>query len=51
MSFLIKDHELLEKYDEIWRKSEQQHQKKGVIVSLYNKIYLETNIKSYKVKN
>ena len=37
MSFLIKDDELLEKYNEIWEKVKKKYQEKNLIVNQYTK--------------
>ena len=44
MSFLIRNDELLEKHNRIWKKRQQQYQKE------FNKKYLKTKIKSYNRK-
>ena len=35
MSFFMKDKNLLEKYNEIWKKSQQHYQKRNLTVNLY----------------
>ena len=50
MSFLIKDDELLEKYNEIWEKVKNIIKKKIDTELLYNEKYLKTKIKSYNGK-
>ena len=46
MSFLIKDDELLEKFNEIWRKIKNSIKKKFDSEPLYNEKYLKAIIKS-----
>ena len=50
MSFLIKDDELLEKYNEIWEKVKNIIKKKFDTELLYSEKYLKTKIKSYNGK-
>ena len=50
MSFLIKDNELLEKYNKIWDKVSNRIKKGFGIESVYNEKYLKTKIKSYEGK-
>ena len=50
MSFLIKDHELLEKYNEIWEKVKTGIKKELDNESAYNETYLKAKIKSYNGK-
>ena len=47
MSFLLKDDELLEKYNEIWEKVKNIIKKEFDSESVYNEKYLKTKIKSY----
>ena len=47
MSFLIKDHKLLEKYNEIWEKVEIIIKKEFGSEPLYNEKYLKAKIKSF----
>ena len=46
MSFLIKDDELLEKYDEIWEKVKTSIKKEFDSEPVYNEKYLKAKIKS-----
>ena len=48
--FLIKEENLLEKYNEIWKKSQQHYQIKFDSKTVYNEKYLKTKIKSYNRK-
>ena len=48
MSFLIKDDELLEKYDEIWEKLKNSIKKEFDCEPVYNEKNLKAKIKSYK---
>ena len=50
MSYLIKDDESLEKYNEIWKKVKSSIKKEFDNEPVYNEQYLKTKIKSYKVK-
>ena len=50
MSVLIKDDELLEKYNEIWEKVSKSIKKEFDSEPLYNEKYLKTKIKAYKGK-
>ena len=50
MSFLIKDNELLEKYNKIWDKVSNRIKKGFDIEPVYNEKYLKTKIKSYESK-
>ena len=50
LSFLIKDNELLEKYNEICEKVKNNIKKEFDIEPAYNKKYLKTKIKSYNGK-
>ena len=50
MSFLIKDDELLEKYNEIWEKIKNSIKKEFDSKSVYNEKYLKAKIKSYNWK-
>ena len=50
ISFLIKDDELLEKYNEIWKKVKHSLKKEFDSEPVYNEKYLKANIKSYKGK-
>ena len=47
MSFLIKDDELLEKYNEIWEKVKNGIRKKFKSKRVYNEKYLKSKIKLY----
>ena len=47
MSFLIKNDELLEKYNEIWEKVRNSVKKELDNVPVYNEICLKNKIKSY----
>ena len=47
ISFLIKDNELLEKYNEISKKVIKSIKKEFDSEPVYNKIYLKAKIKSY----
>ena len=49
-SFLIKDDELLEKYNEIWEKVKNSLKKEFDSEPVYNEKYLKTKIKSYNEK-
>ena len=51
MSILIKDHELLQKYNEIWEKVINNIKKEFHGEPVYNGKYLKTKIKSYNKKN
>ena len=46
ISFLTKDVELLEKYNEIWEKIKNSIKKEFYSEPVYNKIYLKAKIKS-----
>ena len=48
--FLIKDDELLEKYDKIWEKVKNSVKKEFDSKSVYIEKYLKTKIKSYNGK-
>ena len=48
--FLIKDDELLEKYNEIWEKVKNSLKKNFDSKPTYNENYLKTKIKSYNGK-
>ena len=50
MFFLIKDDELLEKYNEIWEKVENSVRIEFDTEPLYNEKYLKAKIKSYNKK-
>ena len=50
MSFLIKDDELLDKYNEIWEKVRTNIKNAFDSEPVYNKKYLETKIKSCNEK-
>ena len=50
ISFLLKDNELLEKYNETWKKVSNAIKKRFDSNSVYIKKYLRTKIKSYKGK-
>ena len=50
MSFLIKDDELLEKYNEIWEKVKNSIRKEFDSEPVYNEKYLKAKIKSYNGK-
>ena len=50
MSFLIKDNELLEKYNEIWKKLENIIKKEFDSEPVYNEKYLKGKIKLHNVK-
>ena len=50
ISFLIKDDELLEKYNRIWDKVTNSMKKGFNSKSVHNKKYLKTKIKSYEGK-
>ena len=49
-SFLIKNDELLEKYNEIWEKGSNSNKKAFYSKPVYNKRYLKTRTKSYEEK-
>ena len=51
VSFLIKDDELLEKYNEIWEKVKNSLKTEFDREPAYNEKYLETKIKSYNGKS
>ena len=51
MSFLIKDDELLEKYNEIWEKVKNSLKKDFGSEVVYNEKYLKAKIKSYNGKS
>ena len=51
MSFLIKDDELLEKYNEIWEKVKNSIRKEFDSKPVYNEKYLKAKIKSYNGKS
>ena len=50
VSFLIKDDELLKKYNEIWGKVSQSIKKKFDSEPVYDEKYLKAKTKSYKGK-
>ena len=50
MSFLIKDDELLEKYNEVWEELRNSIKKELGRETIYNDKYLKTRIKFYKEK-
>ena len=50
ISFLIKDNELLEKYNEIWEKVKSSIKKKFDSEPVYNDKYLKAKIRSYNGK-
>ena len=50
MSFLIKDHKLLEKCNEIWKKVSSSIKKGFDSEPVYNEKYLNTKIKPYEGK-
>ena len=50
MSFLIKDDELLKKYNEIWEKVKNSIKKEFDSEPVYNEKYLKAKIKSYNGK-
>ena len=50
MSYLTKDDESLEKYNEMWEKVKNSIKKEFDTEPVYNEQYLKTKIKSYKVK-
>ena len=50
ISFLIKDNELLEKYNEIWEKVKNSIKKKFDSEPVYNDKYLKAKIRSYNGK-
>ena len=50
MSFLIRDVELFEKYNEIWEKVSNSSKKGFYSEPVYNEKYLKTKIKSYEWK-
>ena len=50
ISFLIKDHELLAKYNEIWEKVKNSHKKEFDSEPVHNEKYLKAKIKSYNGK-
>ena len=50
MSFLIKDEQLLEKYNEIWQKVKNSIKKEFYSEPVYDKKYLKAKIKSYNGK-
>ena len=50
ISFLIKDDELLEKYNEIWEKVKNSLKKEFDSEPVYNEKYLKAKIKSYNGK-
>ena len=49
-SFLIKDNELIDKYNEIWDQVSNTTKKRFDSESVYNKKYLRTKMKSYEGK-
>ena len=51
MSFLIKENELLEKYNEIWEKVKNSIKKEFDSELVYNVKYMKTKIKSIMVKS
>ena len=50
MSFLVKDDELLEKYNKIWEKFKNTINKEFDSDPVYNEQYLKAKIKYYNVK-
>ena len=50
ISFLLKDHELLEKYKEILEKVKSSIKKRFDSEPVYNEIYVKAKIKSYNGK-
>ena len=50
ISSLIKDHELLEKYNEIWEKVKNSLKKEFDSEPVYNEKHLKANIKYYNGK-
>ena len=50
MSFLIKDNELLEKYNEIWEKVKNSIKKEFECEPVFNEKYLKAKIKAYNGK-
>ena len=50
MSFLIRDDELLENYNEIWEKVKDSLKKELDSEGVYNKKYLKAKIRSYNAK-
>ena len=50
MSFLIKDEQLLEKYNEIWQKVKNSIKKEFYSEPVYDQKYLKAKIKSYNGK-
>ena len=50
MSLLIKDNQLLEKYDEIWDKVSNVIKKGFDSEHVYNEKYLKSEIKSYETR-
>ena len=50
VSFLIKDHKLLEKYNEIWERVGNIMKKECNSEPVYNKKYLKAQMKSYNGK-
>ena len=50
MSFLIKDNELLEKYNEIWEKVKNSIKKEFDSEPVFNEKYLKAKIKAYNGK-
>ena len=50
ISFLMKDYELLEKYNEIWEKVKNSLKKEFDSEPVYNEKYLKAKIKSYNGK-
>ena len=50
VSFLIKDNELLEKFNEIWEKVKNNLKKEFDSEPVYNERYLKVKIKSYNEK-
>ena len=48
MYFLIKDDELLEIYNEIWKKASKKIKKELDSEPLYDEKYLKTKVKSYE---
>ena len=47
MNFLIKNDDLLKKYNDIWNKVSNSIKKEVDCEPIYNKMFLETKIKSY----
>ena len=49
-SFLIKDDELLKKYNKIWKKVKNSLKKENDSEPVYNEKYLKAKVKSYNEK-